>query len=561
MAGEADARLASTPGKPAPVVVLWAILLAYAVGVGAAAVYHAEQTDPDGISYIRLAGYLTEGHVGRSVTGHWSPLLSWLIAPLLMIGLPGLHAGRLVLALGGGFVVWMVWGFGGRLGLRPLPRGLATMTAAVMAIGWTTEVITPDVILTGLLLAYLTVISRPDLLRRKTGAVAAGVLGGLAFLTKAYALPFFLVHFPLTLWLRSGETAEGEPPRPGRRFRAALGPWAVGMAGCILVSGVWITALSVKYRRFTVTTVGGHAHRYFAPTKAGPRPKHMWNHLIVPADYAMTKWEDPEAADFPATWSPWASGANFLHLARRVFANLRVFCLELRATPFALAPLALLAVAILLRRDWFGSLLQARWLLLTVVIYVGGYLGFHVVRRFFQPVMLIDVLLVFLLFDRLMPGARPPLSSASPADRPSARWTRALLLALSLTPLAWASGQLAWGLPRFPRAGKMCAALAKELRPLELPGPVASTLWHRGLFLTYHLDSKFLGIPFIQQGQEVFRELAEAQVGTFLIWDKPALVSAFEASPHWQLRKRFDRTKQPDLDRDLVVFVATTPGR
>ena len=551
---------ASMSGKPAPVVVLWAILLAYGLGVAAAAVYQAEQTDPDGISYIRLAGYLTEGHVGRSVTGHWSPLLSWLIAPLLMIGLPGLHAGRVVLALGGGFVVWMVWMFGGRLGLRPLPRSLATMTAAVMAVGWTTEVITPDVILTGLLLAYLTVISKPDLLRRRATAIAVGALGGLAFLTKAYALPFFLVHFPLTLWLRSGETAETERPRFGRRFRAALLPWAVGMAGCIVVSGVWIATLSVKYGRFTVTTVGGHAHRYFAPPQAGFRPKHMWNHLIIPADYAMTKWEDPDTSDFPPTWSPFASGANLRHAARRVFANLRVFCLELSATPFALAPLALLAVAILFRRNWFGSSFQARWLLLTVVIYVVGYLGFHVVRRFFQPVMLIDVLLVFLLFGRLMQKSHPPPSSAPSADRALSRWRWALVLALSLSPLVWASGQLAWGLPRFPRAGRMCAALAKELRPLELPGPVASTLWHRGLFLAYHLDSKFLGIPFIQQEPEVFRELADAQVGTFLIWDKPALVSAFERSVRWQLRARFERTKQPELDRNLAVFVTATPG-
>ena len=52
---------------------------------------------PDAVSYLQLSRYLAEGKVSASISGYWSPLLIWLIAPFQWLGMDGLHAGRLVM--------------------------------------------------------------------------------------------------------------------------------------------------------------------------------------------------------------------------------------------------------------------------------------------------------------------------------------------------------------------------------------------------------------------------------------------------------------------------------
>ena len=57
-----------------------------------------DQINPDAISYIRNAQYLTEARFADSVSGLRSPLISWCMAPLLYFGLDGLYSARVVLA-------------------------------------------------------------------------------------------------------------------------------------------------------------------------------------------------------------------------------------------------------------------------------------------------------------------------------------------------------------------------------------------------------------------------------------------------------------------------------
>lgn len=57
--------------------------------------------NPDGVAYLQIASHYTHGQTGLAISGHWGPLLSWLMAPLLMAGLPPLVTARLVMALSG----------------------------------------------------------------------------------------------------------------------------------------------------------------------------------------------------------------------------------------------------------------------------------------------------------------------------------------------------------------------------------------------------------------------------------------------------------------------------
>ena len=76
----------------------------YAVVLGVAAARNVDRLNPDAIAYLRIAHYAATGQLDLMISGCWGPLLSWLIAPLLAVGVDSLVAARVVLALSACFL-------------------------------------------------------------------------------------------------------------------------------------------------------------------------------------------------------------------------------------------------------------------------------------------------------------------------------------------------------------------------------------------------------------------------------------------------------------------------
>src|SRR5262249_36824814 len=166
------------------------------------------------------------------------------------------------------------------LGRRYLESGVmraSLMVAAAMSVlGWSMEIITPDLLVAVLLTYYFWMALDPATAGRAPRAFACGLLGGLAYLAKAYAFPFFVAHFPLPWALGAGAHAS---PGPLRRYAVAT---VAGMIGFLLVAGPWILVLSARYGRPTITTaasrrnipaavVFGATNPDRAPLSAGPK--------------------------------------------------------------------------------------------------------------------------------------------------------------------------------------------------------------------------------------------------------------------------------------------------
>jgi hypothetical protein len=64
--------------------------------------------NPDGIIYIRKAQFLVAGHIWQSISGYWSPGISWCVALILRIDhkIDPLHAIHGVLAFWG--LTWVI---------------------------------------------------------------------------------------------------------------------------------------------------------------------------------------------------------------------------------------------------------------------------------------------------------------------------------------------------------------------------------------------------------------------------------------------------------------------
>ena len=154
---------------------LWIPLLVYLVLVGVQGWRARDTFNPDAVSYLRNARYLAEGRLADAVSGYWSPLLSWCIAPLVYLGVDSLYAARIVLAGWGGLMVLACSVFLRRLSpcRRWLQIVILTLVAIIVA-RTAAHVITPDLLMFTLLTAYCAVVISPQVLEQKRTAAICG---------------------------------------------------------------------------------------------------------------------------------------------------------------------------------------------------------------------------------------------------------------------------------------------------------------------------------------------------------------------------------------------------
>ncbi|MGE4143445.1 MAG: hypothetical protein AB7N76_22615 [Planctomycetota bacterium] len=369
------------------------VLLAYC-GLAALAAWASFDTiNCDGICYLTRSQHLARGELLASVSGYWSPLLIWLVAPLLWLGLPALVAARVVLALGGAGLILATDRLCARAALRGIERGLALGLMALFAARVVGDVLTPDLLLAACLVGYSSLALHPELSERPRLALATGAAAGLAYLAKAYALPFVALHFPLTLLLRRFALGE-DVPLPRLRRTALL-----AAAGLALVALPWVVVLSVRYSRPTWGTVGPLAHAAAGPGVVPGQVQHpsrvgIWGEETDPAAEARFNARYVH-------WSPFASRSNALHQARILWATAKaaksVFQ-ELDPVGLSLSALLLAPFAFLLPRDRIDPRLRflCLWVPLTSALFTSGYLLILVDWRYLAPYLtpLVVVLLL-----------------------------------------------------------------------------------------------------------------------------------------------------------------------
>ena len=164
---------------PTPLASRWwcgVALAAYAIMLVPLAFHFSDQINPDGVAYLRIAGYYLTGDVGKAVSGYWSPLYSWLLMPWLAMGVPGLLATKLLAAC-----LAVAWVMGVALLARryaesPVTRRLLVATAAVSVLSWSIEIISPDLLLAVVLTFYFYVVSDPAIMTARARAFACGLL-------------------------------------------------------------------------------------------------------------------------------------------------------------------------------------------------------------------------------------------------------------------------------------------------------------------------------------------------------------------------------------------------
>ena len=165
------------------------------IGLLVSGFYFRNALNTDAVSYLRIASYYANGQWHLAVSGYWGPLASWLMAPLLKVGLSPLIAARLFMGFS---VVVFVAGCVAVYRAFALPTQwvrAGAVLAACAGLYWSLQFITPDLLLSGIIGFAASRLFGEHPPRSDSAAAKTGVIWGLAYLTKAAAFPLAIFAF------------------------------------------------------------------------------------------------------------------------------------------------------------------------------------------------------------------------------------------------------------------------------------------------------------------------------------------------------------------------------
>ncbi len=347
---ERVARLADRAG--------WLALLAALPLLVVAALANPGRFNPDAVAYLQLALHWREGAWDLASSAYWGPLFPWLAALAMSLVPDPIIAGRVVMA---GSALGFIAAGGALLRALDVPApariaGLACLLA--FAVAWSVQIMTPDLLVTALLMAGMAAALSPRFPDRPW---LAGLCFGLAFYAKAVALPL-----GVALLLACGAWHLAQR-------RRAIRATALAGAVLVLVAAPWIGVVSVRQGAPSMGTAGSINLAIAGPHyvgAAGDRfdPNHpAFTSFHAPREGRITAWEEATEMAY-VRWSPLAEPGHLLRLVRYnvalTFGTLRGFDLfGIGLAAALIAPFAAFAGA----RPW-------RFVLVPVALAAGIYL-------------------------------------------------------------------------------------------------------------------------------------------------------------------------------------------
>jgi hypothetical protein len=433
--------------------------------------------NPDGVAYAVAAERLVSGHYAMAYNSYWGPAYSWLIASIYSIGVHdwfyAIRASNAVAGLAAGISVYAL---ARELGLRGTGLSTAMLGVFIPLLYWSVEAF-PDLLFAAIFTTACTV--NLVMLRKPTVAVGAcwGFILGLLYLVKSFGAPISFVLFCATLFSLLYRNTDSR-----RRVGAAL---TTGVLAWICIAGPWIFLISQKDGHFTLGSSGSYNNSLFG-RNTPPNPQ---SQLLNPPPFeGAVSTFDNAALNRLKPWSPFASAADFLHLAKRTAGNILIV-----APAYAL--LALFACVIvgwdvaraksqhLYRRSPQVAAAGPAYFLLigATVPYVVGYVTVTVEDRYLYGAALITWV-----------ACLSRLSALTPTER-NRRWAFPLAAVIMTLPSAlFTVSAIAQS------STNMWTDAAKTARELKSVVPMHASVvsngqWHRSIVIGFHNSYKFYG--------------------------------------------------------------------
>jgi hypothetical protein len=529
--------------------ILLGALIIYAIAATFFSVREADYINADFVAYATIAHRFLH-HPAAALSGFWSPLFSWFMAPLIYFGASDLVAGRAILVLAGALYIVSIYWLIARIRTDKLPPNSCVLAgviacAVLQATLWATYLLDPDLLAAAFLFCYFATVVNPSPSRNMRRPFFGGIAAGLAFLAKAYMLPFVLGHLLITLLLRR---------RVALRFVAPL------VVGLTLIAAPWISILTTRFHRLTFSTAGSINHAKVSPADYGHNP--VWNTGLIP-NYVIDR---PLAPD----WSPLQDRQHLYHQLKLIAKNAGDCSTELISwLLFTLAAVACWRIRVKRKKETIDEPTRSTivWCLITILIYVAGYMMIQVQSRYVVPI--VAPLLCLIGFMLIIPFS--PTQTHAPNPNRFALLSSIRIGLLLLLPFSVQDGfHLAHVAIVHPQSQRLShsRAIASQLQQIgALNYPMACNHWHGGLFVAYASDhiSTYLGAPVSGDPNLIEKQLQDVGVRCYLRWLNPnrdpasmTLVDRFVPPRPW---KKILVVRDPALRvRQIEVYgISTDP--
>lgn len=327
--------------------------------------------DDDGIGYMMVTKRLANGDFANGINGYWSPLHSWLMVPFYQWGINEFTAFKVSNGIFGlGVLIWV-----GRLlkktDLGPRVKTILLFTCIPIILSYVFVEIGADLLFCWLLLVYIDLVTENCLFEKPGRNLLCGIVACLCYFAKAYAFPFFLVHFAVVQWLLYKKNKDVI-----NRKKWLTRNLLLGIGSFLLLAAPWIYALYDKYHFFTIGYSGQlniQAHLFAHQEIREP--------LVQPPPYPDSPccWEDPWF--YPSGVVPGQSFFSFdilLRMVRLFLTNsMRAISAFTEISFLSTAIVCCLVVYVVKKRTWLFTVF-----LLTIVLLPLGYMFVFIEIRY-----------------------------------------------------------------------------------------------------------------------------------------------------------------------------------
>lgn len=450
--------------------------------------HHYVRLTADTMLYFSIAQKYLAGDFQNAINGYWGPLLAWLLVPFLYFGTSHVFAINALNLIIGILTIIGVWRLSHRFEITETIR--CTILVSLIPIVLKFSLVQPmDFLLLCILVFYLNIIFNADYFNKISSGIFSGVLGALAYFSKAYGFPFFIGHFLIMNILHYfGNTSKSDGKKVLRNALA-------GFVIFFLISGTWVMVISDKYGFLTFSTMRQTNFNAPGPEAMGGGlefgvPVFEEGFYEPPNKTAFVIWEDPSYLR-GKPWSAWQSWDYFKHFMRLLLKNisegLRIF------ETFSTLSMAIIIASIFLLfarpvNTWLyqGSLLYP---LFTLMLFSGGYVLFHFEERY---LWLTNLLLL------IMGGCVLNILFQKDFFKPDSR--KNILIAFFVISFIFTPARYVMQASRGGMDSDMYY-LSNDLKQYNIRGNIASNreyvpvhdAWHKTFRLAYWLNGRYYG--------------------------------------------------------------------
>jgi hypothetical protein len=481
----------------------------------------------DGIVYISLAQKYISGDFQNAVSSCWSPLNSWAMIPLLIIGIHPFFAFKIVLLTFGFLNLTALMKIMDKIDIESRTKTSLFLVFIVLMLYFALTTSQPDVILLYLSLLYLNQLLKPDYPTSYKEAIKTGIISSFGYFAKAYFFPFFIFHFLVMNAIFF--TRRHEKTNKAFVVKSCLLTFLVFFS----ISGIWIGMISYKTGTFTLSSGQGYVRSLISPTSKG----NPYNYKLYPPTNptATSAWEEISNYDHN-NWSPMASKADFIYqlkLAKRTTFDL--FRLINSFTPYSIVVLLIILLQLMIYRVKTTYHVQKLILFLSFLIFPSGYmLVLRMGMNFSEREFYLLYVIIFLL------GGMVISEMIKHFDLFRHRFASILILLIFI----WmAIDGPKEKMQNVKNKDKEIYYGSKKLSTqFHVSGNIASNdRWSRTLVMAYLLDSKYYGRHEATYAKDTvsgsdspfLNELRKFRIKYYFVWDESMPEQAYD---YWQRR-------------------------